>query len=111
MAYYFNENFDKIATRQGIKIIQDYLIQHKDEVMIEVRHVGTRDEVILIQTCVDKNRNSYSNTVSLTFNRKEVMINPVYIDGENATEKLMEFIKTIPQQLRDTKLERIIDEF
>ncbi len=111
MAYYTSDNFDIIATRQGIKIIHDYLLSHKEEVLIEIRHIGTTDEVILIQTLVGNKRDAYSNTVSLTPHRKEIMINPISFNGVNATKEVLEFINSIPSILRDKKLDYIIDEF
>lgn len=117
MAYYIKDNFDKISSRQGVKLIEDYLIKHKENVHIELRHVGTPDEVILIQTLVnstgdtkvDKNGNyHYSNTVSLHTQTKQVTINPVTFDGINSTTILKDFVESIPTILRDQKLESLL---
>ncbi len=108
MAFNFNKDYDIIATRQGIKLISDYLIRYKEEVTIELRHVGTNDEVILIQTKI-KDLIAYSNTVSLYPYRKEIMINPIFFNKENATIQLKEFVQSIPQLVRDIKLESIVE--
>jgi coenzyme F420-reducing hydrogenase alpha subunit len=112
MAFYLKDDFDKISTRQGIKLISDFLMRYKEVVHIEVRHIGTQDEVILIQTLAggkDIYKN-YSNTVSFDTQRNNITINPVFFNGENSTIELKEFIQSIPQLLRGQKLESLIND-
>lgn len=112
MAYYLNDNFDKIYNRQGVKLIIDYLNEDIVELMIEMRYVGTPDEVMLIQTLSSitgrSDRSRYSNIVSFYPHTKQIMINPHFVDGVSVSQRVVDFVNTIPQQLRSKKIEAII---
>lgn len=111
MAFYTIDYYDIIDTRQGISLISDYIKSYKNRVQIEIRHINTTDEVVLIQSPISDSfiSTSWSNIVSLNRSKKEITINP-FLDrnSNNLTKELKEYIDSIPSILRDQKLEKIL---
>ena len=114
MAFYIEDSsiFDKVCTEEGIELIKNKILEWEKVINVEVRHEGTSDEVILIQTVVSQVPNGYSNTVSLYVVKKTICINPISKQGDwSASLELKEYIeKEIPIIVRDDKLNKILSE-
>jgi hypothetical protein len=116
MAFYIKDKniINIVSKRESIKLIVDFINNvtgNPRETVVELRYVGTPDEVILIQ--VDSRSRAFGPSNIVMIQDDEVCINPLSNPQtkDSRSEELRNYIEsTIPSILRDQKLTNILND-